>query len=202
EAEQRLALGPDDFLDDRLDLRVEFAILRHEEMADAILAGFGKLDAEGRAFAPQEAVGKLQQDAGAVADQRVGADSAAMREVFEDFERVVDDLTGFARLEMCDHADAAGVVLVAGIVKTLTGGKARKARARGRGSRSFRHLHLLATHVAGFREERLVTGPPHFPTATRRRGRLRSAGTSRRRADGPAPRFQYRGSSHSTRRRI
>ena len=39
----------------------------------------------------------LHQDAGAVAGERVGADRAAMLEVLENLQRVLDDLVRLAR---------------------------------------------------------------------------------------------------------
>ena len=50
-----------------------------------------------RAFLLEELVRDLDQDAGAVAGQRVGADGAAVLEVLEDAERVLDDLVRLAR---------------------------------------------------------------------------------------------------------
>ena len=56
----------------------------------------------------------LHQDAGAVADQRIGADGAAMLEVLEDRRRVLDDLRATCALQVGDEADAAGIAFVAG----------------------------------------------------------------------------------------
>ena len=71
-----------DFGDDVLDMGAQRRVLRHEPVADAILAGRRQFDALGRHLLAEEAVGKLHQHAGAVAHQRVGADGAAMRQVF------------------------------------------------------------------------------------------------------------------------
>ena len=67
----------------------------------------------------EERVRNLHQDAGAVAHQRIGADRAAMLEVLEDGEAVLDDPVRLASLEVDDEADAAGVVLGARIVQVL-----------------------------------------------------------------------------------
>ncbi len=64
-------------------------------------------------------VGNLHQHAGAIAHQRIGADRAAMRQVFQHGETVGDDLVRLHTLHLGDEADAAGIVLVARIVKTL-----------------------------------------------------------------------------------
>ena len=61
----------------------------------------------------------LHQNAGAVAGARIGADRAAMLEIAQDRERVVDDLVRLAALDVGDEADAAGILLERGIVKSL-----------------------------------------------------------------------------------
>ena len=61
----------------------------------------------------------LDQDAGAVAGERVGADGTAVLEVGEDLERVGDDLVRLAALEVGDEADAAGVVLMRRVIEAL-----------------------------------------------------------------------------------
>ena len=69
----------------------------------------------------EEAVGNLHQHAGAVAHQRIGADGAAMRQVFEHEQAVLDDLVRLHALHLRDEADAAGIMLVARIIETLGG---------------------------------------------------------------------------------
>ncbi len=61
----------------------------------------------------------LHQHARAVAGERVGADGAAVLEVLQDPQRVGDDLVRLAPLHVGDEADAAGVVLVRGVVEAL-----------------------------------------------------------------------------------
>ena len=61
--------------------------------------------------------GICDEHAGAVADQRVGPDRAAMRQVLEHEEAVLDDLVRLDALHLGDEADAAGIVLVARIVE-------------------------------------------------------------------------------------
>ena len=62
----------------------------------------------------EQCVGDLDQAAGAVADQRVGADRAAMIEVGEDLQAVAHDLVRLLALDVRDEADAARVMLVRG----------------------------------------------------------------------------------------
>jgi hypothetical protein len=98
------------------DLRL---VLRHEDMADGIFAGLRQDDALQRHFLAEEAVGNLHENARAIAHQGIGADGAAMRQVFEDEQAVLDDLVRLLALHMRDEADAAGIVLVARIIKAL-----------------------------------------------------------------------------------
>ena len=67
----------------------------------------------------EELVRDLDQDPGAVAGQRVGAGGAPMGEVLEDLEALLDDGVALLALECGDEADAAGIVLVGGVVQAL-----------------------------------------------------------------------------------
>jgi hypothetical protein len=97
-AEQRQAflrhlLGID-VLNDLPPLR----IVRHEHRADRVVAGLGQRDCRVCRLADEELVRRLHQNAGAVAGARVGADCAAMLEIAEDRDRVLDDLVRLAPL--------------------------------------------------------------------------------------------------------
>ena len=63
----------------------------------------------------------LHQNAGAVAHQRIGAHGAAVFEVLEDFETLFDHFMAGLVLDVGDHADAAGIMLVGRVIKTLGG---------------------------------------------------------------------------------
>ena len=65
----------------------------------------------------------LDQDACAIAKERVSAHGAAMVEVHEDLKALRHDGIGLLALHVGDEADATGVVLIPGIVETLCGGK-------------------------------------------------------------------------------
>ena len=67
----------------------------------------------------QEHVRQLDQDAGAVALQRIGARRAAMRQVLEDRERLRDDRVRLLALDVRDEPEAARIVLVRRVIKTL-----------------------------------------------------------------------------------
>ena len=59
----------------------------------------------------------LDQHAGAVADQRIGADRAAVRQVLEDLQALRDDVVRAAALQVGDEADAAGIVPDARVIE-------------------------------------------------------------------------------------
>ncbi len=122
EAKETLPLIDDHLLDDRLVVGDPGLVARHEEVADGIFADLRQGDALLGHLLAEEAVGNLHQHAGAIAHQRIGADSAAMGKVFQDEQPVAHDLVRLLALHMGDEADAAGIVFVAGIVKTLTFG--------------------------------------------------------------------------------
>ena len=70
----------------------------------------------------EEGVGDLEQDARAVAVQRIGARRARCVRLLEDLEALRDDVVALPALDVRDEADAARVVLVCGVVESLRGG--------------------------------------------------------------------------------
>ncbi len=113
-------------LHDGLAIDALRGVARHEHMADGVLPRLGQLDACRAARHAEEVVWDLHQDAGAVARERVGARRAAMGEVDEDLEAVLDDLVAHAPLQVGDEAHAAGIMLVLGIVESLRWRRARR----------------------------------------------------------------------------
>jgi hypothetical protein len=87
-------------------------LLGQEHHADAILTRRGQLDALRRHLGTKVVVGDLDQDAGAVAHQRVGADRAAVVQVLENLQTLRDDRVRLASGDVGDETDAAGIVLV------------------------------------------------------------------------------------------
>ena len=100
-----------------------------------------------------ELVGDLDQDAGAVAHQLVGADRAAVVEVLEDLQALRDDAVRALALDVGDEADAAGIVFVGRVVQAfggggfefLAGGDAHVARSTVRLNGTARLLHRSNT---------------------------------------------------------
>ena len=87
--------------------------------------------------AAEELVGELEQDPGAVAGVGVGARGAAVLQVLERHGACDVSWVGLA-VEARDDGDAAGIVLIAGVVQADRGCRSRlrciwRAPVRGRG---------------------------------------------------------------------
>jgi hypothetical protein len=67
----------------------------------------------------QQRVGNLDQDAGAVADQRIGPDRAAVIEIDQDLQAGGHDLMRFAAFDIGHKPHPARVMFIARVVKTL-----------------------------------------------------------------------------------
>ena len=67
----------------------------------------------------RKACGICMQDAGAVAGVDLAAAGAAMIEVLEDLDALLDDGVRFAALDVHDEADAAGVMLELRVIEAL-----------------------------------------------------------------------------------
>ena len=88
-------------------------------MPDAVLASGRQREAEPCALAREKLVRNLDQDAGAVAGFRIAAAGAAMRQVDQDLDALLDDVVRALALDVRDKADTAGIVLVGGVVQAL-----------------------------------------------------------------------------------
>jgi len=135
-AEHELALFLDDRVQQDLHLLALLGIARQEHQAAPVLGGTGKGDLEASALPPQELVGHLQQDAGAVAGVRLAAAGATVQEVDQHLQGLAHDRVRAPALDVDDESDAAGVVLEARVVQTLGG---RRARLSGGSALNFRH---------------------------------------------------------------
>src|SRR5207248_3446011 len=91
-SEQDLAFLGNDALEERDAGLLVLGLRREEDHADAIAAGRGKADPPRSALATEEGIGNLDQDAGSVTGQRVAAAGAAMGEVLQHGERLLDDV--------------------------------------------------------------------------------------------------------------
>ena len=118
-ADQRLAFLGDEFLEGGDGEIARLVVARQEAHRDAIVAGLGQGEAGARRPSAQQAIGNLDEDAGAIAEQRIGTDRAAMIEREEDFEAALDDRIGLFTTNVRNEADPAGIMLVAAVVQTL-----------------------------------------------------------------------------------
>src|SRR6185295_4298855 len=84
----------------------------------AVLAGRRQGDAERRRDFPEKAVRDLNQDPRAVTGVRFAAAGAAVQQVDEDLQALLDDRVGAASFDIDHEPDATRIVLVAGIVET------------------------------------------------------------------------------------
>ena len=108
--------------------------VREEHEAGAVVAGGRQRDAERRGDLAQEAVRHLHEDAGAVAGRRLAAAGAAVQQVDQDAQPLLDDGVRAAALDVDDEADAAGVVLVRRVVQAeRPRGPPRRGCRAGRG---------------------------------------------------------------------
>ena len=91
-----------------------FGVERQEREADAVGARGRQREVD---HGPQEPVGDLEQDPGAVAGVDLGARRAPVVEVAERVEGVGDDRAAGHALDVADERDPAGVVLEARVVE-------------------------------------------------------------------------------------
>ena len=81
--------------------------------------GAGRVKPELGAFAREKLVRNLDQYARAIAGLRIAAASAAVRQIDQNLDALQNDVVRFLAVDVGDKADAAGVVLVGRIVKSL-----------------------------------------------------------------------------------
>ncbi len=130
-AEYAEGLGDGDRLDRALHGGALVVVDREEPDADGVVARGGKLEGHDGA---EERVGDLHQDPGAVACSGVGPDGPAVLEVAQGTQGGVDDVVTRSASQRRDHGKAAGVLLVGGVVETLTARDAAESLVRWRES--------------------------------------------------------------------
>jgi hypothetical protein len=141
-AEHHLAFGTGSALDLFLAGEAGGVLLGQEDHADTVFTGGRQGHALlGHLFA-EKGIRNLDQDAGAIALQRVGTDRTPVVQVLEDLETLIDDLVSSVALDMCDEADTTGVMFVGGVVKTLLQGKIHLVFPR---HNTHRHQHSCGT---------------------------------------------------------
>jgi hypothetical protein len=92
---------------------------RQESHAYGVLAGRRQFESENRALASKKLVRNLNQDAGAVTSFGIAAAGAAMGEIYQDLDSLLDDLMALLTANAGYKTHSASVVLIRGIVETL-----------------------------------------------------------------------------------
>ncbi len=114
-AKHPLALGGNRLLQQTLKSPSRLLLARQEAHQHPVAAARGQLEFD---LGPQQLVGHLHEDAGAVAGTRVGTVGPAMLEVLQGLDRHRDHLMRGRIVQACDHADATRVVLEARVVES------------------------------------------------------------------------------------
>ncbi len=117
-SEQALPLGGDKAGDHGFADPTGLDVTRQEHHSDAVMAGLWELQLEPLGLGSKQPVGQLNEDAGAVARKRIGADRAPMGEVMEYVDPIQENAMTLAIFDVRNEADAAGIMLVARIVKS------------------------------------------------------------------------------------
>ena len=120
EEQPQAALGAA-VLEDGARLAHALCVLREEELGDAVVALVGEQVPPALGLLAEEAVGQLDQDARAVARVVLEPLAAAVVQVHQDGQRVVDHLVRADAAQVREGADAARVVLELGAVEPLRG---------------------------------------------------------------------------------
>ncbi len=129
-AQQGQAFVPQDLLEQGLTLLLAAGIAWQEHDARTVVPGWRETQLLIRATLFEEAVRHLHQDARAVARVLLRAAGAAMLEIGQNRQRLLDGGVRAAPLDVDDKADAAGVVFEGGIVETLLGREAKGSHVR------------------------------------------------------------------------
>ena len=118
-AEQGLALVLDRALDLVLAGKARGRVARQKNDTDTVLARRGQLHTLLCHDFAQELVGDLDEQACPVRELGIPAHCAAVGEIAQYRETLLDDRMRFLALDMGDKTHAAGVMLVGGVVQTL-----------------------------------------------------------------------------------
>ncbi len=118
-AEQVLAFLDDDRLDALLAETPLLIIAGQKEHAHPVLARNGQPQSEPPSLLLEEAMGHLHENPRPVAGLRIAPRGAAVREVDEYLQALLDELVRLTTVDVADEADPARVVFEAGIVESL-----------------------------------------------------------------------------------
>ena len=128
---------------------------------EAYLVGGGQIDAVPLCLLAKEAIGKLDQDARAIARVRVAAARPTMLEIDEHLDAFVDELVRLLAGDVGDESDATGVVLLCRVVEPLGLGSTVPSRVH--------WIHPFLGTASGPRDAHVPR--PHGGARARRAGR-------------------------------
>ena len=120
------------------------SVARQKKLADRVFAGLRQGDAQFFGLLREKFVRNLDKNAAAVAKLRIGADGASVIQIEQDSQAHLDDVVAGRVVQIGDEADAAGIVLLGGIVKTL------RLRKQGIATLHGRHLPREGRHDFDF----------------------------------------------------
>ncbi len=152
-AQHREPRGLHDVFEGLFQLAALGRIARQKHQSAPVLAGLRQRDARLLGRVPEKCVRHLHQHAGAVAGVDLAAARAAMIQILQDLNRLLQDAVGFAALDVYDEADAAGVLLELWVVQTLLRRRTEPRCPLGHGTTPY----MYVTHPT-----------PVIPTGTRR----------------------------------
>jgi hypothetical protein len=116
----------DDFSHAPLAFSAGRVLDRQENVADSVMAQPRQLEAFIGAGLLEEGLRDLQQDARPVAGVGFAAGSAAMPQVQQDRQGILDDSVRTPAFDVNHEADSAGIVLKPRVVKPLGRGRPRR----------------------------------------------------------------------------
>ena len=102
-----------------------------------VVPGRGQIDRERPRLPAQETIGHLDQNAGPVPRVRLAAAGAAVQQVDQQLQPLLDDSVRTPTLDIHDEADATGVLLVRRVVEALRAGRLSAVWLHNRFSRRF-----------------------------------------------------------------
>ena len=120
-SEEALSLLLDDALDDGLAMGALIVVGRQESHADAVVSGLGNGYPQRAELPRYELVRHLDDYARAIPCFGVSASRAAMSEVYQDFQALLDNAMRLSPLDVGDESDPTCLVLERGIVQSVGG---------------------------------------------------------------------------------
>jgi hypothetical protein len=106
-------------LEDAFALQAAVFVHRKKSHGDAISAGAGKLDSKFAAFAREEDMRDLNEDAGTITGFGITPGRSAMREVDKNLNTLPDDVVAFFATNAGDKTHTARIMLISRMIEAL-----------------------------------------------------------------------------------